>query len=156
MVTVRWVGAWAAVRVAECARATARSIEVAVAKRCAAEERECTAQEAAPLLAAEQAGFYFFLLSALSSRGRSANRQLFFMTLLAQAKGLSRTGIEVFSAMNVCISPRTFDLELKTFLCVVALRERSPSININAVRFRQAQICLFSAGAFRLACTCSG
>jgi hypothetical protein len=135
---------------------SSRRMLLALAKRCAAEERECTEEEAAPLLAAEQVGFYFFLLSALSSRGRSANRQLFFMTLLAQAKGLSRTGMEVFSAMNVCIAPRTFNLELKTFLCVVAQRERSACININGVMISQAQICLFSAGPCRQACTCSG
>jgi hypothetical protein len=64
--------------------------------------------------------------------------------------------MEVFSAMNVCISPRTFDLELQTFLLVVAERERSASININGVLIRQAQMCLFAAGACLLACTCSG
>ena len=137
-------------------RRTSQRAMLALAKTCRDEKRECTAAEAAKLLAAERVGFCFNTLSMLANRGRSANRQLFFMTLLAQSKGLSRTGMDVFSAMNACISPRTFDLELKTFLCVVALRERSASFNINAIRSRRAQICLFSAGAFWLACTCSG
>ena len=61
----------------------------------------------------------------LANRGRSANRQLFFLSLLAQAKGLSRTGMEVFGQMNMCLSPRAFDLELGSFLSRVEERERS-------------------------------
>ena len=116
-------------------RSSRRSL-LALGKLCASEDRGCTADEAAPLLEAEQVGFYFFILSALSSRGRSANRQLFFMTLLAQAKGMSRTGLDLFSAMNMCLSPRTFDAELSTFLFSVAERERSAAININVDRTR--------------------
>ena len=77
------------------------------------------------ILAAERVGFFCAMLAMLGNRGRSANRQLFFFTLLAQARGLSRTGMELFNTANVCLSPRSFDLELATFLVTVGERQRS-------------------------------
>ena len=56
--------------------------------------------------------FYFFCLNAMAARGRAATRQLFFITLLLKARGLSRLGMQLESKMNVCLPPRTFDLEL--------------------------------------------
>ena len=76
-------------------RSSQRAI-LALAKTCRDEDRECTAEEAEELVATERVGFHFNTLSVLANRGRSANRQLFFPSLLAQAKGLSRTGMEVF------------------------------------------------------------
>ena len=105
-------------------RSSQRAI-LALAKTRRDEKRECTAEEAEELVATERVGFHFNLLSVLANRGRSANRQLFFLSLLAQAKGLSRTGMEVFAAMNVCLAPRTCDLELQTFLVRVEEHERS-------------------------------
>ena len=46
------------------------------------------------------------------------------MSLLVQARGLSRSGMEFQSRIKVCLAPRTFDLELATFLNTVELRER--------------------------------
>ena len=97
----------------------------ALAKECKQQARQCTVLETAELVDAERVGFFFWILASLSSRGRSANRQLFFVSLLAQARGLSRTGMEFFRAMNVCLPPRTFDLELNTFLVRVEDDERS-------------------------------
>ena len=105
-------------------RSSQRAI-FALAKTRRDEKRECTAEEAEELVATERVGFHFNFLSVLAKRGRSANRQLFFLSLLAQAKGLSRTGMEVFAAMNVCLAPRTCDLELQTFLVRVEEHERS-------------------------------
>ena len=105
-------------------RRTSQRDMLSLAKKCHRQNRQCSADEAASLVEAERVGFYFNMLSVLASRGRSANRQLFFLSLLAQAKGLSRTGMEVFAAMNVCLAPRTFDLELTTFLSTVEERER--------------------------------
>jgi hypothetical protein len=105
-------------------RRTSQRDMLSLAKKCHRQNRQCSADEAASLVEAERVGFYFNMLSVLASRGRSANRQLFFLSLLAQAKGLSRTGMEVFVAMNVCLAPRTFDLELTTFLSTVEERER--------------------------------
>ena len=105
-------------------RRTSQRDMLSLAKKCHRQNRQCSADEAAPLVEAERVGFYFNMLSVLASRGRSANRQLFFLSLLAQAKGLSRTGMDVFAAMNVCLAPRTFDLELTTFLSTVEERER--------------------------------
>ena len=84
-------------------RSSQRAI-LALAKTCRDEERECTAEEAEKLVAAERVGFHFSMLNVLANRGRSANRQLFFLSLLAQAKGLSRTGMEVLGAMNMCLA----------------------------------------------------
>ena len=56
--------------------------------------------------------FYFHLLSGLASRGTSANRQLFFISLVMRHKGLSRTGLRCLSLMNLGLSPRSFDPEL--------------------------------------------
>ena len=58
-------------------------------------------------------------------RGRAANRQLLFFTLLAQARGFSRTGMEFLNSLTVVLAPRTYDLELKTFFNTVIERERS-------------------------------
>ena len=129
---------------------------LALAKTCLSEERECTADEAAELVAAERVGFYYSMLNVLGNRGRSANRQLFFLSLLAQAKGLSRTGMEVFAAMNVCLAPRTFDLELGSFLSKVEERERSRrSALIFMVRDADSTECV-CAGLFPLGCMCNG
>ena len=81
-------------------RSSSRGLSL-LAKICKRENRTCSAAEAADLVAAERVGFYFSVLSALANRGRSANRQLFFLSLLAQAKGLSRTGLKVFGNMNL-------------------------------------------------------
>ena len=87
---------------------------------CTREHRLCVADEAAEIVEDERVSFFSTVLSALYSRGRSANRQLFFFTLLAQARGLSRTGMEFLNSLNVCLAPRTFDLELATFMNSVA------------------------------------
>ena len=103
---------------------TPRRALVALSKLCLQEQRTCTDLEADQILADERVGFFSFVLMSLGNRGRSANRQLFFMSLLMQARGLSRSGMELQSRMNVCLAPRTFDLELATFLSTVELRER--------------------------------
>ena len=59
--------------------------------------------------------FYFYLLSTLASRGTSANRQLFFITLVIKHKGLSRNGMRLFGIMNLGLPPRSYDPELVAF-----------------------------------------
>lgn len=59
--------------------------------------------------------FYFHLLSTLASRGTSANRQLFFITLVMKHKGLSRNGLRLFGLMNLGLPPRSYDPELVAF-----------------------------------------
>ena len=56
--------------------------------------------------------FYFHLISQLASRGTAANRQLFFISLVMRHKGLSRSGLNMLSMMNLGLSPRSFDPEL--------------------------------------------
>lgn len=53
--------------------------------------------------------FYFHLLSCLRSRGTSVNKQLFYLTLIMQHKGLSRSGMQLLGLMNLCLSPRSYD-----------------------------------------------
>lgn len=129
---------------------------LALAKVCHQQERECTDDEVRALVAAEKVGFYFSILNALANRGRSGNRQLFFISLLAQAKGLSRTGLDVFGSMNVCLSPRTFDLELNTFLSKVDASERFPCRRALILMVDHVRTRLFLAGLSPRGCTCTG
>lgn len=105
-------------------RASRRAI-LALAKTCREAKRECTMDECKKVIEKERVGFVCSILASLANRGRAANRQLFFFSLLAQARGLSRTGMEFFSSLKVCLPPRTFDLELATFLCSVNESQRS-------------------------------
>lgn len=56
--------------------------------------------------------FYFHMLSLVASRGLAANRQLFYLTMVFRHKGLSRTGLSLLSAMNLGLSPLSFDSKL--------------------------------------------
>ena len=105
-------------------RASRRAI-LALAKTCREGKRDCTVDECKRVIEQERVGFISSLLGSLANRGRAANRQLFFFSLLAQARGLSRTGMEFFSSLKVCLPPRTFDLELATFLHSVNESQRS-------------------------------
>ena len=60
-------------------------------------------------------GFYFYLISSLASRGTSVNRQLLFISMVMNHKGLSRSGLQILCLMNQGLSPRSFDAELFTF-----------------------------------------
>ena len=70
-------------------------------------------EDFAELLREGGTSFFFHVLSTLASRGRAAQRQLFYMSLVMQHKGLSRSGLLLLSNMNLGLSPRTFDLELQ-------------------------------------------
>ena len=48
-------------------------------------------------------------MGMLASRGKNVNKQLFYITLLFQHKGLSRTGMELAHSMNINLSPRTYE-----------------------------------------------
>ena len=69
--------------------------------------------------------FYFYLLTTLASRGTSANRQLFFITLVIKHKGLSRNGMRLFGIMNLGLPPRSYDPELVAFTERVKEERRS-------------------------------
>ena len=56
-----------------------------------------------------QNGFFFHVLSSLAARGLSAKKQLFYISLVMQHKGLSRSGLQLLSCMNLGLSPRSFD-----------------------------------------------
>jgi len=134
---------------------TSRRAIVALAKLCAQEKRECTDLESDHILAVERVGFFSYILMCLANRGRSANRQLFFMNLLAQARGLSRTGMDFQSKMNVCLAPRTFDLELATFLNTVELRERFVPLWLKHESMHFVALCA-QCRASRRACDMAG
>jgi len=103
---------------------TSRRAMVTLSKLCNVEKRQCTDAEVSGIVNDERVGFYANIMCSLSNRGRGANRQLFFFTLLAQAWGLSRTGMEFFNSFNVVLAPRSFDQELTTFCSTVIERER--------------------------------
>ena len=68
------------------------------------------------MITSVQAKFYFFVLRSLCGRGRQCTVQLFYITLLLNHKGLSRTGIHATRQMNLTLAPRTYDEELQRHL----------------------------------------
>ena len=76
------------------------------------------------LVASVQNDFYFHVLSLLASRGTSAKVQLFHLSLVMRHKGLSRSGLQLLSAMNMGLAPRTFDPEMKALVARQAERNR--------------------------------
>ena len=91
--------------------------------------------EVKDIVKSARGGFYFYLISNLASRGTSVNRQLFFISMVMNHKGLSRSGLHILSLMNQGLSPRSFDAELVIFEQSQAEKLRSvllpQSININ-------------------------
>ena len=83
---------------------------VALAKLCKDEGRHCTDLEVSGIVSDERVGFFADVMCGLANRGRGANRQLFFFTLLAQARGLSRPGMEFSNSLNVVVAPRIYEL----------------------------------------------
>lgn len=68
--------------------------------------------------------FHFYVLAALASRGTAANRQLFYLSLVMRHKGLSRSGLQLLSGMNLGLPPRSFDPELVAHEQECALERR--------------------------------
>ena len=87
-----------------------------VRKDCCINARQVSADENRRLVKMAKVSFYFHVLSTLGSRGTSANRQLFYLTLLFRHKGLSRSGIEVMNRMNIALPLRSFDKEVSDHL----------------------------------------
>jgi len=82
---------------------------ITIRTKCLSVNRVCTDVERQSLIEGSRTSFYFWILGMLASRGRCANKQLFYITLLMQHKGLSRSGMELARSMNFNLSPRTFD-----------------------------------------------
>jgi len=82
---------------------------ITIRTKCINLDRVCTDIERQSLIEANRTSFYFWILGMLASRGRCANKQLFYITLLMQHKGLSRSGMNLVRSMNLNLSPRTFD-----------------------------------------------
>ena len=68
------------------------------------------------LVDTEKRGFYMQVLTTLMSRGQAANAQMFYITLLINFRGLSRSGMKMLSALNCCIPIATYDMKLKTYV----------------------------------------
>lgn len=68
------------------------------------------------LVDTEKRGFYMHVLTTLMARGQSANAQMFYITLLINFRGLSRSGMKMLSALNCCIPIATYDAKLKTYV----------------------------------------
>jgi len=82
---------------------------ITIRGKCLDLNRVCTDEERHILSQGSRTSFYFWIIGMLASRGRSVNKQLFYITLLFQHKGLSRTGMELAHSMNINLSPRSFD-----------------------------------------------
>ena len=53
--------------------------------------------------------FYTWLIQACAVRGNAATKQLFYLSLLLQFRGLSRIGLQLMSCFNLALPPTTFD-----------------------------------------------
>ena len=91
--------------------------------------------EVKDIVKSARGGFYFYLISNLASRGTSVNRQLFFISMVMNHEGLSRSRLHILSLMNQGLSPRS--AELVIFEQSQAEKLRSvllpQSININDI-----------------------
>ena len=87
-----------------------------VRKQCIEQVRAVSAAENLKLMKMGKVSFYFHVISVLGSRGTSANRQLFYLTLLYRHKGLSRSGIDLMNKMNIALPPRSFDAQVQDHL----------------------------------------
>ena len=64
------------------------------------------------LLVSSKLPFYNFLLASLFNLNRSADKQLLLRNLLADSKGMSKTGRVLFSKLGLLLSERTFQRRL--------------------------------------------
>ena len=56
----------------------------------------------------EAMNFYGFAMQRVANMGTLGNKQLFFMSIFAESRGLSKSGRQAFSALGVCMPERTF------------------------------------------------
>ena len=78
----------------------------------------------ARILENEKRGFFMFVLSCLLSRGQAGNGQMFYISLLINFRGLSRSGMKMLKALNCCVPISTFDDKLKAYVLVQEERLR--------------------------------
>lgn len=78
------------------------------------------------ILENEKRGFFMHVLSCLLSRGQAGNGQMFFISLLINFRGLSRSGMKMLKALNCCVPITTFDDRLKGYVLVQEAKLRSP------------------------------
>ena len=76
------------------------------------------AEIGALILENEKRGFFMFVLSGLLSRGQAGNGQMFYISLLINFRGLSRSGMKMLKALNCCVPITTFDDMLKAYVVV--------------------------------------
>ena len=77
------------------------------------------------ILENEKRGFFMFVLSCLLSRGQAGNGQMFYISLLINFRGLSRSGMKMLKALNCCVPITTFDDKLKAYVLVQEDKLRS-------------------------------
>ncbi len=77
------------------------------------------------ILENEKRGFFMFVLSCLLSRGQAGNGQMFYISLLINFRGLSRSGMTMLKALNCCVPISTFDDKLKAYVLVQEDKLRS-------------------------------
>ena len=68
------------------------------------------------LLNAIKSKFYMFVLHQLMMKGRSANLQMFLLSLMMMGHGVSRAGMKVYSSFGLSVALSTHDLERSRWL----------------------------------------
>ena len=68
------------------------------------------------ILENEKRGFFMHILSGLLGRGQAGNEQMFYISLLINFRGLSRSGMKMLKALNCCVPIATFDDKLRIYV----------------------------------------
>ena len=83
------------------------------------------------VIKSERTNFYFYILHCLNNMGLSAQRQMFYVTLVAKFRGLSWSGLALLSSMGSCLSRGTYRAEEKKLIDKIQLKIRSSFISIS-------------------------
>ncbi len=130
-----------------------RRVLMKLQKTCRRDGRLAREDESSQIVEMERTGCFFNVLSCLSNRGISANRQLFFLTLLLRARGLSRSGSLLPKFMNLGLAPRSYDQELLQHMTRETTKSRLlhySFLNININGFTFCLLFLTSGRTFHL------
>jgi hypothetical protein len=119
--------------------------------KCSKENRMANNIETDSIIEGDRNGFYFHVLSILANRGNAITRQLFFTSLLLKHKGLSRSGLQIQNQMNLALSPRMFDVELRSHLVLVRNQRRS-CVLVECVNFTFSNLCVVLLRNFPTLC----
>ena len=82
-------------------------------RTCRSAGRMATSSEWGTMEVVSRILFYFNVLATTKNNGNAANRQVFYQTLMLNAQGLARTGIDFARHMRLSLAQTSYDRELK-------------------------------------------